>query len=181
MFIIKFIFLKWGFFAYLLSLFFFPSPLFFWRRVWYALGRSLIHSNTLRRIGKRRHELPALTAHRVCALGCPLVSTFYLTWLCCASPPTSRLWALKQSAWELFWTQTFHFSFQNSSALLNPSLESEGDVCAQCLEDGMHLCLVQETTAYFFRKETVWFRSVSFNHIWRSWMFLGLATAAGCH
>lgn len=52
----------------------------------------------------------------------------------------TRLWHLKQPAWELFRIQTLCFSFWNS-APLNPSLESEREVRAQCLEDGKHLFL----------------------------------------
>lgn len=162
---------KVGGFLHIFS-FFFPSPIFFWGRVWYVLWMSFIHSNTLSKLGKGRREVPALTAHRGCALGCPLVSFFYLTRSCSACPPTIRLWALKLSAWELFQTQTLHFSFQNFSALLSPSLESERDVHAQCWEDGMCLCLVQKSAAYVFRSETVWFRSGSFNHTWQSWISL---------
>lgn len=56
-------------------------------------------------------------------------------------PPATRPWHLKQPAWELFRIRTLHFIFWNSSAPLNPSLESEREVRARCLEDGVHLFL----------------------------------------
>ena len=65
-----------GVFLHIFSVFFPPSPLFFWRSVCYVLWRSFIHSNALSKLGKRRHELPAVTAHRGCALVVPWSSSF---------------------------------------------------------------------------------------------------------
>lgn len=104
----------------------------------------IIYSKISRKLGKERHGCIDCTG-RMCTGLSPI--SHLLSPLVLQCQPTSmpaQTMSFKAILLAPYQAQTLHFSCQNFSALLNPSLESERGVYAQCLEDRIHLCLVQE-------------------------------------